>query len=201
MKERYHRPVIAFAPEEDGENLKGSARSIPGVHMRDVLDAVATRHPGLVTKFGGHAMAAGLSLPAARLDDFRRALANEVAGWVDAEALRGVVHSDGDLEPEFLSLDSAQLLRDAGPWGQAFPEPQFDGEFEVVSRRIVGEKHLKLRLRVPGDGRQLDAIAFNEDGAELPAGEARVRAVYRLDVNEYRGQRNAQLVIEHIEPA
>ena len=201
IKERYHRPVIAFAPEGDGENLKGSARSIPGVHMRDVLDAVATRHPGLVTKFGGHAMAAGLSLPAARLDDFRQALAGEVARWVDADSLRGVAYSDGDLAPEFLSLEAAQLLRDAGPWGQAFPEPQFDGEFEIVSRRIVGEKHLKLRLRVPGDGRQLDAIAFNEDGAELPPGDARVLVVYRLDVNEFRGQRSAQLVIEHIEPA
>ncbi|MDX1442462.1 MAG: single-stranded-DNA-specific exonuclease RecJ [Gammaproteobacteria bacterium] len=201
IKERYHRPVIAFAPEEGGETLKGSARSVPGVHMRDVLDAVATRHPGLVTKFGGHAMAAGLSLPAARLGDFEQALNDEIARWVDADALRGVLQSDGELEPDWLSLDAAELLRDGGPWGQGFPEPQFDGEFEIVTRRIVGEKHLKLRLRVPGDGRQLDAIAFNEDGAELPPGEGRVRAVYRLDVNEFRGMRSAQLVIEHIEAA
>lgn len=201
IKERYHRPVVAFAPADDGESLKGSARSVHGVHMRDVLDAVATRHPGLVSKFGGHAMAAGLSLPPERLDDFRAALEEEVARWIDRDELRGILHSDGELAPEQLSLEAAELLRHAGPWGQAFPEPLFDGVFEIVSRRIVGERHLKLRLRLPGDGRQLDAIAFNEDGGELPEGQAAIRAAYRLDVNEFRGQRSAQLVIEHLEPA
>jgi single-stranded-DNA-specific exonuclease len=201
IKERFHRPVIAFAPEDDGRELKGSARSIHGVHMRDVLEAVSTRHPGLVTKFGGHAMAAGLSLPADGFETFTAALNEEVARWIDADALRGVLHSDGELAPEDIDLPVAEQLRDAGPWGQAFPEPLFDGVFEVVSRRIVGERHLKLRLRVPGDARQLDAIAFNEDGAGLPTGDIRIRAAYRLDINDFRGERNAQLIIEHLEAA
>lgn len=201
IKERFHRPVIAFAPEEDGRELKGSARSIQGVHMRDVLEAVSTRHPGLVTKFGGHAMAAGLSLPADAFDTFTAALNEEVARRIDADALRGVLHSDGELAPEDIGLPVAEQLRDAGPWGQAFPEPLFDGVFEVVSRRIVGDRHLKLRLRVPGDARQLDAIAFNEEGAGLPSGDIRIRAAYRLDINDFRGERNAQLIIEHLEAA
>lgn len=198
IKDRVHRPVIAFAEDGNTGLLKGSARSVPGVHMRDVLDAVATRHPGLVEKFGGHAMAAGLSLPADRLAEFSRALNDETARWVSAEELRGVVRSDGELAGEFLSLECAEALRAAGPWGQAFPEPQFDGVFELRERRIVGENHLKLRLACDGARQAINAIAFN--AGSLPEC-TRVRAVYRLDVNEWQGRREAQLVIEHLEPA
>ncbi len=194
VKDRVHRPVIAFAEDDVTGMLKGSARSVPGVHIRDVLDAVATRHPGLVEKFGGHAMAAGLSLAAGRLDDFAAALDAEVARWVSPEELRGVVPSDGELAPEFLRLECAEALREAGPWGQAFPEPQFDGVFEIRDRRVVGEKHLKLRL-ASGGGAPLDAIAFN--AGDFPECRA-VRAVYRLEVNEWQGRRSVQLVIEHM---
>lgn len=195
IKDRAHRPVIAFAIDEETGLLKGSARSVAGVHIRDALDAVATRHPGLIDKFGGHAMAAGLTLAADRLADFSRALNEEVARWIAPEELRGVIHSDGELTAEMLCLECAEALRASGPWGQAFPEPLFDGVFEVHDRRIVGEKHLKLRLAPPG-GAPLDAIAFN--AADLAA--TRVRAVYRLDVNEWQGVRRPQLVIEHLFP-
>ncbi|HEX6927690.1 MAG TPA: single-stranded-DNA-specific exonuclease RecJ [Gammaproteobacteria bacterium] len=196
IKDRTHRPVIAFALDDESGLLKGSARSIPGVHIRDALDAVATRHPGLVEKFGGHAMAAGLSLAADRLQEFSAALNEEIARRISADELRGVIRTDGELAAEFLCLEAAIALREAGPWGQGFPEPVFDGIFEVRERRIVGEKHLKLKLAA--DGVALDAIAFNAAGfAEAP----RVRAVFRLDVNEWQGRQSAQLVVEHIEPA
>lgn len=194
IKDRVHRPVFAFAADGDTPQLKGSARSIPGVHIRDVLDAIATRYPGLIEKFGGHAMAAGLSLAADRLDAFATALNEELARWISADDLRGVLASDGELLPEHLGLECAEALRAAGPWGQAFPEPVFDGEFELCDRRIVGERHLKMKLAA-GDV-ILDAIAFN--AAEF-ADCRHVRAVYRLDVNEWQGRRSAQLVIEHLD--
>ncbi len=205
IKDRLHRPVIAFATDGESGMLKGSARSIPGVHVRDVLDAVATRHPGLVEKFGGHAMAAGLSLAAERLHDFTAALNEEVARWVTADDLRGVIRSDGELAPQHLCLECADALRDAGPWGQAFPEPLFDGVFEIRGSRTVGEKHLKLQLLPPGGNTLLGAIAFagalNAAGDRVFATGARIRAVYRLDVNEWQGRRSAELVIEHLLPA
>lgn len=197
VKDRTHRPVIAFATDGETGLLKGSARSVPGVHIRDALDAVATRHPGLIEKFGGHAMAAGLSLAAERLPEFAAALNAEIARWVAPEELRGVVRTDGELPPEWLCLECAEVLRAAGPWGQAFPEPLFDGVFGVADRRIVGERHLKLRLDC-GAGVPLDAIAFN--AGDFPDAR-RVHAVYRLDVNEWQGSRRAQLVIEHLLPA
>lgn len=198
IKDRTHRPVFAFAADDSARMLKGSARSIPGVHVRDVLDAVAARHPGLIEKFGGHAMAAGLSLAADHLQPFTAALNEEMARWVSAEELRGVIRSDGELPAEFFNLECAELLRDAGPWGQGFPEPVFDGIFEVHDRRVVGERHLKLRLCPVGKAVQLDAIAFN--AAAAPA-MRQVRAAYRLDVNEWQGTRRPQLVIEHLMPA
>jgi single-stranded-DNA-specific exonuclease len=200
IRERVHRPVIAFAPATETE-IKGSARSVPGLHIRDVLDAVAARHPGLVSKFGGHAMAAGLSLPRTHFDAFQRAFAEEVARHLDADDLHGEIHSDGTLAADDLTLDLAQQLRAAGPWGQGFPEPMFDGEFEVVNQRVVAEKHLKLYLRAAPGADPVEAIAFRAlESATMPAW-SRIRAAYRLDVNEYQGNRSLQLVIEYLVPA
>ncbi|MDX1604703.1 MAG: single-stranded-DNA-specific exonuclease RecJ [Candidatus Competibacterales bacterium] len=200
VRERTHRPVIAFAPERDGW-IKGSARSVPGLHVRDALDAVATRHPGLIRKFGGHAMAAGLSLEHDRLDDFQAAFDAEVRRHLAAEDLQGVLHSDGELTPGELCLAVAEELREAGPWGQQFPEPLFDGTFEIVSGQVLKEQHLKLVLCPPANSTIVDAIAFNR-AAEFgrPEPGRRVRIAYRLDVNEWRGRRSVQLIVEHIEP-
>jgi single-stranded-DNA-specific exonuclease len=198
IKDRLHRPVIAFAPVND-EEIKGSARSVPGVHIRDVLDAVAAHHPGLVNKFGGHAMAAGLSLPRQNLAAFSAAFDKEVRRHLAAEDLRGVIVSDGELVPEDLNLDMAELLRSAGPWGQTFPEPLFDGLFEIVSQRVVGERHLKMVVKIPGYDKLFDAIAFNTEEQPWPRESAQARVAYKLDVNDYRGQRSAQLLVEHIE--
>ena len=195
IKDRTHRPVICFAPSSDTE-IKGSARSVSGVHIRDVLDAVATRHPHLLQKFGGHAMAAGLTLARCHLDAFQAAFAEEVARHLGEDDLRGRLLSDGALEAQDLALELAELLRAAGPWGQGFPPPLFDGQFELVERRIVGEKHLKMILRHP-QGKQLDAIAFNQTAEHLLPGQ-QLHAAYRLDVNEYRGERTLQLIVEHL---
>ena len=206
IKERLHRPVIAFADagmDAQGEaQLKGSARSIAGLHVRDVLDTIATRNPGLISRFGGHAMAAGLSLRARDYPQFCVAFAQEVAALVSEDDLQARILTDGEVAPDDLTLNTAQLLRDHGPWGQGFPEPCFDGEFEVLQQRLLGEKHLKLVLCPPGRRQQaLDAIAFNvERSLWESCNVARIRAVYRLDVNEFRGQRNLQLVLEHLVP-
>ncbi|TXS91832.1 single-stranded-DNA-specific exonuclease RecJ [Parahaliea aestuarii] len=200
VKDRLHRPTIAFAnADESGMEIKGSARSIQGIHIRDVLDAVATRHPGLITKFGGHAMAAGLSLPRSRYEDFSRAFVEEVARHADAVDLQAIVESDGELDAADFDLEAATALRYAGPWGQHFPEPLFDGRFQVVSQRIVGERHLKLVLGLPGTNTVVDAIAFNVDTELWPdASVTEIEAAYRLDVNEFRGQHSVQLVIEFL---
>ncbi|MBI3574631.1 MAG: single-stranded-DNA-specific exonuclease RecJ, partial [Gammaproteobacteria bacterium] len=160
IKEHTHRPVIAFAPVSDSE-IKGSARSVPGLHIRDALDAVAARYPHLLSRFGGHAMAAGLTLLRAHLEAFREAFDEEVSRHLSDGDLQGRIISDGELTGEELSLPVAELLRAAGPWGQGFPEPVFDGWFDVVSQRVVGEKHLKLTLRAPHHAKTLEAIAFN----------------------------------------
>lgn len=199
IKDRFHRPVIAFADAGAGM-VKGSARSIPGFHMRDGLDAIATRHPGLVNKFGGHAMAAGLSLELLKLVEFQQAFDEEVRRQLDESDLQGVVWSDGSLRGRDLDLPLAEALRLGGPWGQAFPEPVFDGRFEVLSRRIVGEKHLKLQLASPDDGQAIDAIAFNTTDEEWSEGVSHVFAAYKLDINEFRGRRSAQLVVDYLQP-
>ncbi len=199
IKEQFHRPVIAFANAGEGE-LKGSARSIPGLHIRDTLDAIAARHPELLQKFGGHAMAAGLSLAEHRLVAFRQAFQQELEGRLDATALQGVIHSDGELRAEDFSLELAELLRGAGPWGQEFPEPLFDGVFTVLNQRVVGGQHLKLSVRSVQGGRALDAIAFQQaEVGPLREGQ-QVRMAYRLDSNEYRGLLGLQLVVEFIQP-
>jgi len=199
IKDRVHRPVIAFARAEDG-TLKGSARSVKGVHVRDALEAVSTRHPGLIGKFGGHAMAAGLTLAADDFKPFAEAFDTEVRRWLSAENLAGIMHTDGELAPEFFTLETVELLRAAGPWGQEFPEPSFDGVFRLLERRIVGNGHLKLALAEPATGLRLEAIAFNESGEQLPPDCRQVRIVYRPDVNEYRGERRLQLLVDSIEP-
>ena len=201
IKDRLHRPVIAFAESEPGSSeLKGSARSIQGIHIRDVLDAVATRHPGLLSRFGGHAMAAGLSLPRDHYPDFAEAFVAEVGRHARDLDLQAVIETDGELPASDLHLDLAQLLRYAGPWGQHFPEPCFDGRFRVVQQRLVGERHLKLVLQ-PEGGEVVDAIAFNIDTERWPdPGVEWVEVVYRLDVNEFRGRRSLQLVVEQLEP-
>ncbi|MBM7343585.1 single-stranded-DNA-specific exonuclease RecJ [Pantoea coffeiphila] len=198
LKERFHRPVIAFAPAGDG-TLKGSGRSISGLHMRDVLERLDTLNPGLIIKFGGHAMAAGLSLEEAKFDEFRQRFADLVADLLDAESLQGVVWSDGELMAQELTLPTAELLRDAGPWGQAFPEPTFDGKFKLLQQKLVGERHLKVMLEPLGGGPLLDGIAFNIDTALWPDPSVRhVELAYKLDVNEFRGNRNVQLIIDHL---
>ena len=204
IKDRLHRPVIAFARAENG-GLRGSARSVPGIHIRDALDSIATRHPGLIDKFGGHAMAAGMSLAEGALDRFRAAFAEEIAARADPESMRGVIHSDGELTGAELCVDTARVLRGAGPWGQGFPEPVFDGEFGVLDARIVGGRHLKLSVRGGAGaecGPPIDAIAFGYIGsaAEDPQLRAGMRAqlAYRLEVNEYRGLGRLQLNCQHL---
>ena len=202
VKDRLHRPVIVFAEtaaKSGGDDIKGSARSVPGLHIRDVLDAVAKRHPGLLSKFGGHAMAAGLSLVRGDLARFSRAFDEEVRRHLDPADLRQELLSDGELQASELNLQLAESLRAAGPWGQGFAEPLFDGVFELVQRRIVGECHLKLVLRPPGGGQVIDAIAFNTVDDDWPADTTQVELAYRLDVNEYNGRRSAQLLVEHIQ--
>ncbi len=200
VKEAIHRPVIAFAPAQQPGTLKGSGRSIPGLHLRDALDAVATANPGLLSKFGGHAMAAGLSLERDKLDQFKVAFEKAVSERLSPKALEKVVETDGELDDHELSLANAELLSHRFPWGQGFPAPSFDGEFEVLKHRIVGERHLKLTLGLPGVSGIIDAIHFNVPVETLPKRISRVRGVYRLEVNEFRGQRNPQLLFEHLIP-
>lgn len=199
IKERLHRPVIIFTDSGEDE-IKGSARSVSGVHIRDALDAIAARHPGLLSKFGGHAMAAGMTLRRSDFERFRDAFDEEVRRHLSAEDLRGVVLSDGELVVEEIDLALAETLRQAVPWGQGFPEPLFDGEFEVEQQRVVGERHLKLKLRWPGTRRLVDAIAFHADLENWPEQVRRVQAAYRLDVNEFRGERTVQFIVEYLKP-
>ncbi|ACR70478.2 single-stranded-DNA-specific exonuclease RecJ [Edwardsiella ictaluri] len=200
IKERFYRPVIAFAPAGEGL-LKGSGRSLPGLHMRDALERLDMQHPGLMQKFGGHAMAAGLTIEAARFDDFRHHFDTLVGEWLDPAQLEGVVWSDGALSSDELTLPVAELLRDGGPWGQGFPEPTFDGQFRILQQRLVGERHLKLMLEPLGGGPLLDGIAFNVDTTLWPDASVReVELAYRLDINEYRGNRSVQLMIQHLWP-
>ena len=198
IRERVLRPTLVFADAEEGM-LKGSGRSIVGLHLRDVLDQVATRHPGLLTKFGGHAMAAGLSLARGDLDRFRQALNDAVADALGHTPPERTEESDGALASGDFGLLLAEQLASGGPWGQHFPEPLFDGQFSVRSHRIVGEKHLKLTL--DANGTEIEGIAFNIDVSEwLAAPLDTFHALYRLDVNEYRGERRAQLVIQSFWP-
>lgn len=200
IKERVRRPVIAFARNADG-TLRGSARSVPGIHVRDVLERIATEHPALIVRFGGHAMAAGLSLALADLDRFAHAFDAEVGRWMGQGVETDRIDTDGELAIDEIALATAHALRTGGPWGASFPEPTFDGRFAVQRSRIVGERHVKMWVTPRGTTRAFDAIAFNllaEAGAPVPAGD--VQLVYRLDINEYQGERRLQLLVDHVLP-
>ena len=200
IREQTHRPTIAFAPDDNGEDIKGSARSIPGLHIRDVLAVVDARHPGMMKKFGGHAMAAGMTLSRGDLDAFSDAFDRAVRDTLRAEDLEAAITTDGPLSPDELHLETATLLKRAGPWGQHFPEPLFDGNFRVVSQRIVGENHLKLVLQPEEGGAIIDGIAFNT-GPEVPDyTRTGARVVYKPDANTFRGRTNLQLLVDYLEP-
>ena len=204
IKERYHRPTICFAPaneEEHCSELKGSARSIPGLHIRDALDLVASQNPALVQKFGGHAMAAGLSLEAEKLDEFSRAFNEVVTSLLSEDQLKKELLSDGELRSEDLTLDIAQCIKRDFPWGQGVPEPLFDGKFMLLQQRIVGGNHLKMMLAKPeAPQATYDAIAFNVDVDQWPDDQLdEVHIAYSLDVNEFRGSSNIQLLVRQIE--
>ncbi|RBP33861.1 exonuclease RecJ [Marinobacter pelagius] len=199
IREQTHRPTIAFAPDDDGEHIKGSARSIPGLHIRDALAVVDARHPGLLKKYGGHAMAAGMTIAKEDLDAFSDAFDTAVRDALTPEDLEAAIITDGPLGADELNLDTAYLLKRAGPWGQHFPEPVFDGEFQVVSQRIVGENHLKLVLQPADGGGIIDGIAFNT-GPEVPDyTRSGARLVYKPDANTFRGRTNLQLLVDYIE--
>ena len=203
IKEKFHRPVIAFADGGEG-TIKGSCRSIPGLHMRDALDVIDTQNPGLIIKFGGHAMAAGLTIKEQDFERFSRLFDEVVKKELDEAALKGVIMSDGELKPEEFSMHVAEQLRSGGPFGQAFPEPIFDGEFKVLHQKLVGEKHLKLMLEPLYKGHptnvMIDGIAFNVDLRRWPDASVKtVRLAYKLDVNEFRGNQSLQLMIDLIE--
>ncbi|MBD7986611.1 single-stranded-DNA-specific exonuclease RecJ [Luteimonas sp. Sa2BVA3] len=198
LKERLHRPVVAFAPGEPGSSsLRGSARSIPGFHVRDALAAIDALHPGLIERFGGHAMAAGLTLDAAHLDAFQAAFEVHAGAMLDAATLQATLDSDGALAPHEFDRAHAEALRDGGPWGQAFPEPLFDGEFELADWRVVGERHLRMTLRAEGLRTPLAAIQFGGWRGDPPP--ARARLAYRLQPDDYRGGAAIQLLVEHLE--
>jgi single-stranded-DNA-specific exonuclease len=198
IKDRLHRPVIAFAATGKDE-IKGSARSIPGVHIRDVLSDLAAKHPNLLSKFGGHAMAAGLSLKMHDYPPFALAFDEMVRTRLEAIDLEPKIYSDGPLSKNELTLEFAELLQNAATWGQAFPEPIFDGDFEVLQARIVGQHHLKLVLKNSEDGQLIDAIAFFVDQCEQWLGLRKIRVVYKLDINQYKGTRSLQLVLQYFE--
>jgi len=200
IKDRLHRPVIVCT-DSNGCEIKGSARSIAGFHMRDGLDAIAARNPGLLVKFGGHAMAAGLSLKKENLPHFRTAFMEEVVRQLGEQPVRQALLSDGELQAGEATLELAELLRFLVPWGQAFPEPLFDGVFERVSWRVVGERHVKLVLRWPNENQLVDGIAFHADIAAWEAAGDRVHLAYRLDINEFRDRKRVQLIIVHMQSA
>ncbi|KQH84941.1 single-stranded-DNA-specific exonuclease RecJ [Vibrio furnissii] len=203
IKEQFHRPVIAFADGGDGL-IKGSCRSIPGLHMRDALDKIDTQNPGIILKFGGHAMAAGLTIEEHNFERFSRLFDEVVRQDLDDALLKGVILTDGELAPEEFSMHVAEMLRAGGPWGQAFPEPVFDGEFKVLHQKLVGEKHLKLMLEPLHKGHptniMIDGIAFNVDLRRWPDASVKtVRLAYKLDINEFRGSQSLQLMVDHLE--
>ena len=202
LKEKHHRPVVAFARADDG-SLKGSSRSIPGLHIRDAMDAVATQNPGLISKFGGHAMAAGLTLEEKNLTWFVEAFQAHVEKVLNPEDLNAKIITDGNLISDQISMYTAENLREAGPWGQQFPEPCFEGIFLINQQRVVGENHLKLVLSHPSAPKSsIDAIYFNMDVEQWPNNEIQqARCVYRLDINEFRGHQKLQLLVQYMIPA
>ncbi len=210
IREKYHRPTVIFAPADehdpDNTDIKGSARSISSIHIRDTFDQVASGNPGLLDKFGGHAMAAGLTLDESKLNEFNAAICEVVARQADDETFEEIYYSDGELQADDFQLKHADQLRFAVPWGQHFPAPAFDNKFTIVNKRILKEKHLKIILRpididadgVFNQGRTVDAIAFNIDVDSWPAEGAEVHLLYRLEVNEFRETCSLQLMVEKL---
>ena len=198
VKDRVHRPVITFGKVSETE-IKGSGRSVEAVHIRDLLERIATQNPGLIQKYGGHAMAAGLSIAPENYKVFAELFDQAVRDTVNEQQLQAIVMTDGELDGPHLNLQTADALRNAGPWGSGFPEPLFDGEFRLEKQKIVGERHLKFRAIEPRSGLAIEAIAFNVDLDSWPSTCDRARLAYRLDVNEYRGNRTAQLVCDYLE--
>ena len=198
IKEQTHRPTIVFAQTQD-DLIKGSARSIPGLHIRDALDRVATLYPKLLSKFGGHAMAAGLTINKGDFETFKQVFIGVVNRLIDDDALQRVIHVDGDLSPQDINLPLAEAIRSAGPWGQGFPEPLFVGRFTLIQRRIVAEHHLKMVLRTE-DQKLIDAIAFQTTDHDWPERVDTVEIVYKLDVNDFNGKRSAQFIVDYLKP-
>lgn len=198
IKDSVHRPVFAFAPESDGSDvLKGSARSVSGLHIRDVLARIDALHPHMITAFGGHAMAAGLTLPLDQLDSFKQALDESIEYFLQGKTLSNEILTDGELPASDIELPFAELLSSLGPWGQRFPEPLFEGRFVVEEQRVVGGAHLKMQLR-PVDGHaRIDAIAFRRLPEDLPQTDS-VRLIYKLDINHFRGHKTCQIMVEQI---
>ncbi len=198
VKDKLNRPTIAFA-KADENTLKGSARSVNGVHIRDVLDFIATQYPHILSKFGGHAMAAGLSIKLKDLSAFSALFSEEISRHISEDKLCRTIETDGELHTDELTLDNAELIKNAGPWGQQFPEPLFDGEFDIVSQRLVGGNHLKMVLQPPGGKYPVDAIVFQVDVNQWPNHRAaRTKIAYRLEANEFRGKSTVQLVVEEL---
>lgn len=199
MKDQFHRPTAIFTQEDEGI-LRGSARSIEGLHIRDLLDHIHSQHPEIIIKFGGHAMAAGLSIHQQYFPEFQRLFNQYAKSWLDEKSLQGVIYTDGELGSQQMNVSTAEMLQFAGPWGQHFPEPQFDGEFRILQQRLVGEKHLKMLLEPIQGGGLFDAIQFNVDTRRFPDLSIKTaRMVYHLSINEYRGNRQVQLLVNYIE--
>ena len=200
LKDRFHRPVVAFAQDQEGI-LKGSARSVEGIHMRDVFERLHLHHPDIILKFGGHAMAAGLSIRSESFEKFSRLFDQIIKEWLNGDELQRTLWTDGELNTQLMTLQTAESLKQAGPWGQAFPEPLFDGEFKILQQKLVGEKHLKMLVEPTMGGPLFDAIAFNIDTGLYPdLSIKRAKFAYKLDINEFRGNRTVQLLVDYIEP-
>ncbi|MFD1805447.1 single-stranded-DNA-specific exonuclease RecJ [Pasteurella oralis] len=200
IKDQFHRPVVAFAREQEGI-LKGSARSVEGIHLRDALERIYSKCPDMILKFGGHAMAAGLTIREECLVEFQTEFNQLMNEWLGEDELQGIIWTDGELSSQQFSLDIAEMLKQAGPWGQAFPEPVFDGEFKILQQRLVGDKHLKMMVEPKQGGPLLDAIAFNVDTRYYPDLSIKsAKLAYKLDINEFRGNRSVQLLVDYIAP-
>ena len=200
IKEKFNRPAIVFAKENEGV-LKGSARSISGLHIKDVFDEIATLHPELIITFGGHAMAAGLTIKESQYSNFSNIFNKYANQYISSDKLEDEYLTDGELSDEDFTVPLAQAIQDAGPWGQSFPEPTFAGQFKILDKRVVGENHLKLKLQLRGNSATLDAIAFNMTDTNWPPETQQIVSAYRLGINDFQGNTQVQLFLEHIEPS
>ena len=200
IKEKFNRPAIVFAKENEGVH-KGSARSIAGLHIKDVFDEIATLHPELILTFGGHAMAAGLTIKESQYSNFSNIFNKYANQYISSDRLEDEYLTDGELSDEDFTVPLAQAIQDAGPWGQSFPEPTFAGQFKILDKRVVGENHLKLKLQLRGNSATLDAIAFNMTDTNWPPETQQIVSAYRLGINDFQGNTQVQLFLEHIEPS